>query len=79
MSEAEIRIAVTSFFTDRGKPTAKDDVDIFETEYIDSMELLELIMHLEEELKVSIDQDLMSVDNFRSVGRIIQTVSQSTG
>ena len=79
MSEVEIRIAVTSFFADRGKPAAEDDVDIFETEYIDSMELLELIMHLEEELKVSIDQDLMSVDNFRSVGRIIQTVSQSAG
>jgi acyl carrier protein len=78
MSEAEIRIAVTSFFADRGKPATEDDVDIFETEYIDSMELLELIMHLEEVLKIGIDQDLMSVDNFRSVGQIIRTVGKST-
>lgn len=78
MSEAEIRIVVTSFFAGRGKPDTGDDVDLFETEYIDSMELLELIMHLEEELKLSIDQDLMSVDNFRNIARIVQTVSQST-
>jgi len=78
MSETEVRIAVTSFFANRGKPATGDDVDLFETEYIDSMELLELIMHLEEVLMVSIDQDLMSVDNFRSVGRIVQTISQST-
>ena len=74
MSEIEVRGAVTSFFASRGKPAAEDDVDLFETQYIDSMELLELITHLEDVLQVSIDQDLMSVDNFRSIGQIIKTI-----
>jgi len=79
MSENEIRDAVTAFFAGRGKPATGDDVDLFETQYIDSMELLELIMHLEDTLQVSIDQDLMSVDNFRTIAQIIKTIGTQTG
>jgi acyl carrier protein len=79
MSENEKRDAVTAFFAGRGKPATGDDVDLFETQYIDSMELLELIMHLEDTLQVSIDQDLMSVDNFRTIAQIIKTIGTQTG
>ena len=78
VSDNEVRGAVTAFFAGRGKPATGEDVDLFETQYIDSMELLELIMHLEDTLQVSIDQDLMSVDYFRSIAEIIKTIGTQT-
>ncbi len=76
MPEVDVKAAVSAFFSSRGKAIPAADFDLFDSELIDSMELLELIMHLEEEFNLSIDQDLMSVDNFRTLERIAETVAQ---
>ena len=70
--------AIMGFFAGRGKRIPNPDDDLFESELIDSMELLELVMHLEKKLGVEIDQELMSVDNFRSVTRIVETISRTS-
>jgi acyl carrier protein len=63
------------FFHEKNKEVLDPDLDIFENDLIDSMELLELIVHLESELKIKIDQELMTVDNFRSISSIVKTLS----
>ena len=67
--------SINLFFHEKNKEVLDPDLDIFEHELIDSMELLELIVHLESELKIKIDQELMTVDNFRSISSIVKTLS----
>lgn len=78
MSELDARAALSAFFAERGKPLPAADVDLFEREVIDSMELLELVMWLEERHGVEIPQEAMSVDNFRTLDRMAATVARST-
>ena len=77
MTDNATEKAISDFFEQRGKTVLDKNFDLFENEFIDSMELLELILHLETELGISVAQNLMSVDNFRSVARIASTVSGS--
>jgi len=69
----DLRAIVRCFFTERGKRIADDKVDLFETEIIDSMELMELLLHLEERHGISIAQELMTVANFRNIDAIVAT------
>jgi acyl carrier protein len=71
----EILQAINLFFQEKNKETPILDLDIFELGLIDSMELLELIIYLESELDIRVDQELMTVDNFRSVSSIVKTLS----
>ena len=71
----EILQAINLFLQEKNKETPSLDLDIFELGLIDSMELLELIIYLESELDIRVDQELMTVDNFRSVSSIVKTLS----
>jgi acyl carrier protein len=73
----EARAALASFFAERGKALPGAGVDLFESEAIDSMELLELVMWLEERHGIDIPQEAMSVDNFRTLERMAATVAQA--
>lgn len=76
MSDTQARNALSEFFALRGKTLPDGDVDLFEREVIDSMELLELVVWLEQEHGIAIPQDAMSVDNFRTLDRIAQTIAE---
>ena len=73
MNETQTINAIHAFFHERDKGIPSDDMDLFESGTIDSMDLLELIVHLEASIGASVGQELMTVDNFRSVNRIIAT------
>jgi acyl carrier protein len=78
-SENQVVEVIYSFFTERGKEIPSDDYDLFNSGLIDSMELMELIIHLENNLDIEIDQEWMSVDNFRNVGQISTTIGHQSG
>ena len=68
MSETEVRIAVTSFFANRGKPATGDDVDLFETEYIDSRNIVSTPMAVNiSKLKVFLKTPRSSLKAFLSI------------
>ena len=75
MDSSEVYTAVHTFFSDKGKKIPSNSYDLFDNEWIDSMELLELILHLESKFGFEIDQELMTVDNFRSVDQIATTLA----
>ena len=80
MSEKDrLAAAIHSFFVERGKRAPEEDCDFFESGLIDSMELLELLMFLEDSLSLEIDQDLMTADNFRSIKSIVATLGTKNG
>lgn len=78
MSDVEAHATVAAFFAERGKALPDPGVDLFEREVIDSMELLELVMWLEERHGIEIPQEAMSVDNFRTLDRMAATVARAT-
>jgi acyl carrier protein len=75
MSDKDHRIAVLSFFAERGKRIPGDDVDLLDSGIIDSMDLVELVAHLETQ-GVDIPHEAMSVDNFRSISAIVATCAR---
>jgi len=72
-----LRGSVYEFFAQRGKTVSGDTVDLFESEIIDSMELMEFLLHLEETHNITIAQEQMTVDNFRTVDAIVRTIEES--
>ena len=77
MSEQVIAEQINAFFSQRGKKIPEPDFDILDSQLVDSMELIELLLHLEQELNVSIDQADITVDNFRTVTTILDTISRN--
>jgi acyl carrier protein len=77
MSENSIETCIVTFFRERGKDIPHPEADLFELQIIDSMELLELVMHLEEKLGLEVDQDRMKADNFRSLVAILDTMGHA--
>lgn len=78
MDETRLREIARAFFNDRHKTIASDDQDLFQAEVIDSLELMELLVHLDEQHGISIDQNEMSADNFRSINAIVATAARGT-
>jgi acyl carrier protein len=77
MDRKEAYAAVHEFFGKKNKVIPNNNHDLFEGELIDSMELLELIFYLETELGLCLEQELMSVDNFRNIDKIVATFLDS--
>jgi acyl carrier protein len=73
------RGAVRAFFAEKGKKIPSDATDLFEAEIIDSLELMELLLHLEERHGIAVAQELMTADNFRSVDAIVRTLDVAVG
>lgn len=77
MSDDELRSAILKFFEERGKLIPADDTDLLDSGIIDSMDLVELVAHLEA-VGVEVAHDAMTVDNFRSLGAILATCGKGS-
>lgn len=55
------------------------ETDLMESGLLDSLTLVELMVGLEEEFGIKISFDEIEIDNFRSVTRIAEFVSQRSG
>jgi acyl carrier protein len=58
---------------------ASVDTDLMETGALDSLSLVELLLHLEQGLGVKISLEDIDMDNFRSVAKIAQFISRTNG
>jgi methoxymalonate biosynthesis acyl carrier protein len=47
-----------------------EDTDLFETGLLDSLMFVELLIHVEEHLGVTVSLEQLEPDNFRSINRI---------
>jgi acyl carrier protein len=52
------------------------DTDLLESGSVDSIGLVELILHLEERFEVSLPMDALEIDDFRSVNTIAGLVTR---
>lgn len=74
MSDTDARSAVLAFFAERGKLIADPKADLFETGIIDSMDLIELVTHLEATRGYHLAHDALTVDNFRNLEAIVSVL-----
>ena len=70
------REAVLEIFRELGHDTEFGDGDsLVQLRILDSLNILELINSLEQHFHFYFDEDDLTLDNFESVGKIIQIVS----
>ncbi len=55
------------------------ETDLLETGVLDSLRLVELLMHLEAEFGVVVSVEDLEIDHFRSIARIADFVSRHDG
>ena len=53
----------------------EDDTDLFENDILDSMTLVLLINNIEAELDVFIPEEIVTLANFATVNKMVETVS----
>ena len=69
----DIQNRLLAYFKDQGKTIAPGD-NLFETDVIDSMGVIELVLFSEETLGVELDQTVMTKGNFETLERIAETI-----
>ncbi len=67
-----IQQKILEFFEKNGKQI-KPNIDLFESGLLDSMEIIELIVFMEEALNLKINTDKMNGANFRTLELITTT------
>ena len=55
------------------------DVDIIEKGYIDSLEIVNIVMDLEDEFDIEIDPELVIPENFSTIRTIVEMLSGIIG
>ncbi|MGH3805169.1 MAG: acyl carrier protein [Pseudonocardiaceae bacterium] len=78
-AEEQRRESIRSFLLVRfaGKSIA-DDEDIFDRGFVNSLFALELVMHLERAFQVRLPNEVLRLDNFRTVAAMSATIEKLT-
>lgn len=73
----DIKLKIRNFLAET-KPVneIKDEDDLFEKGFVDSLFALQLIMFIEKEFKLRIKNKDINEDNFRSIDNIAATVTR---
>ena len=80
MSDQMLYHQIAAFFSERLNLTVSSPTqDLFETGVLDSMALVDLVMHLEQQFDIRISTDELEPDNFRSVAKIAGFVAAHNG
>jgi D-alanine--poly(phosphoribitol) ligase subunit 2 len=56
-----------------------EDVDLLDTGVLDSLTLVQLLLHIEEDFGVQISVEDVQIDNFRSLSRITELILSYNG
>jgi methoxymalonate biosynthesis acyl carrier protein len=67
MVESKVRDYLSGYFKDRD---FTDDEDIFASGYVNSLFVMQLIAMVEKEFSITLEDDDLDFDNFRSVNAI---------
>lgn len=57
----------------------QDDTDIFASGFINSLMAMQLVMFVEKEFEITIENDDLDIENFRSINAIVGLVERRAG
>jgi D-alanine--poly(phosphoribitol) ligase subunit 2 len=72
---AAIHGEIAALFEGLHLETPPDGIDLFETGVLDSLAFVQLLLHLEERMDVTVPLDDLEIDHFRTIGHIIDFVT----
>lgn len=72
-NKEKVREFLSRFFRNR---EIGDDDDIFALGYVNSLVAIQLVQFIESEFRVTVEDDDLDLDNFRTVGRIDEFVAR---
>jgi D-alanine--poly(phosphoribitol) ligase subunit 2 len=72
---AGIRLQLGAMFEGLSMDVPPDGIDLFETGVLDSLAFVQLLLHLEERMDVTVSLDDIEIDYFRTIEHIIDFVS----
>ncbi|MFI9504583.1 acyl carrier protein [Nocardia sp. NPDC052566] len=75
-ARSELRTFAATRFPDG---QLRDDQDIFDSGYVNSLFAMELVMFIEQRVGARIPNDELSLDNFRTVDAMLALVARLTG
>ncbi|HHP7243683.1 MAG TPA: acyl carrier protein [Elainellaceae cyanobacterium] len=75
----EIKIKVKSFLAQfLGSYDLSDDIDIFSLGFINSMFAMQLVLFIEQEFKLTVENEDLDLNNFRTVNAIAHLIKKKT-
>jgi acyl carrier protein len=74
-TKTRIRTFLAKFFQNY---TVQDDEDIFALGFVNSLFAMQLVMFVETEFGISVENDDLDIDNFRTVNAIAQLIERKT-
>ena len=79
MSIDQIRSRTQAFIARHFKSdNLKDDDDIFALGFVNSLFAMQLVMFVEKEFGMTIDDEDLQIDNFRSVNAVVDLVTRKS-
>jgi len=74
INKDDLIIIVLNYLKDIGKPV-EDDTDLFSNGILDSLDIIDLVLFIEEKFVIKIPQDSMILDNFKTVKAISELIN----
>lgn len=75
--DTSIQSHITTLFSEKlSLEVPSVETDLFKTGMIDSLGFVELLSQIEQEFDVQISLDDLEIDNFRSIAKIAEFISQ---
>ncbi len=78
MLEQVIRVIVSTCIVPVPKEQIREDTDLLTDLGLESIQIVELVLSLEEEFGIEFDDDDLNPDNFQIVGSIVRTIELLT-
>ena len=77
--QAEIKTQVRGFLTRSfASYNPQDDEDIFAMGFVTSLFAIQLVLFVEREFEISVENEDLTMDNFRSIDTIVHFVERKT-
>ena len=74
-TKAKIKTFLSQFFGDHD---LQDDEDIFAVGFVNSMFAMQLVLFIEQEFQITIENEDLELDNFRSIDAMVLLLERKT-
>ncbi len=75
MSRSEYTKQIIKYFAKQNKKITSD-TELFNSGFLDSIDMVELVMFIEEQFEIKLPQNLMTIENFNSLENIVTIIDE---
>lgn len=75
MSRSEYTKQIIKYFAKQNKKITSN-TELFNSGFLDSIDMVELVMFIEEQFEIKLPQNLMTIENFNSLENIVTIIDE---